>query len=204
MSSGSPMEVVSGICKVILPDNSSYLLVVNQALLDSDPAQSEALFQPHQLHAHGAIVDETAACHRGINGHCGCQMIKVGNVFLSLYFDGWKTFLSICKPNDAELSSLTRLELTSPLHYEPQEHVTTHHHTINLDKENLLAWHECLGFPTLEVTRQTLLNTMQSGYNKFQMFSFCNCKVDIGKLIRCESQAIGELQDIIREVGAPT
>ena len=44
MSSGSPMEVVSGICKVVLHDNSSYLLVVNQALLDSDPAQSEALF----------------------------------------------------------------------------------------------------------------------------------------------------------------
>ena len=41
------------------------------------------------------------------------------------------------------------------------------------------------------------------GYDKFQMFSFYHCKVDIGKLIRCKSQAVGELQDIIREVGAP-
>ena len=101
------MEVVSGICKVILHDNSSYLLVVHQALLDSDPAQSEELFQPHQLRAHGTIVDETATCHRGVDGHCGCQMIKVGDVVLRLYFDGWKTFLSICKPNDTELSLLT-------------------------------------------------------------------------------------------------
>ena len=88
-------------------------------------------------------------------------MIKVVDVVLPLYFDGWKTFLSICKPSDNELSSLTRLELTSPLHYKPQERVTTHHCTVNLDKENLLAWHERLGFPTMEVTKQTLLNMMQ-------------------------------------------
>jgi hypothetical protein len=102
----SSMEVVSGICKVILPDNSSHLLVVHQALLDPDPAQSEALFHPNQLRAHGMIVDETVAHHRGVDGHCGCQMIKVGDVVLPLYFDGWKTFVSICKPNDAELSLL--------------------------------------------------------------------------------------------------
>jgi len=248
MTSGSPMEVVSGICKVVLHDKSSYLLVVNQALLDSDPAQSEALFQPHQLRAHGTIVDETAARHRGADGHCGRQMIKVGDVILPLYFDGWKTFLSICKPSDNELNSLTRLELTSPLRYEPQERVTTRRCTVKLDKENLLAWRERLGFPTMEVTKQTLLNTTQMvrtleaetreymrdhfqarlrmlrphrindtlftdtffssvvsvrGYDKFQMFSFYHCKVDIGKLIRRESQAVGELQDIIREVGAP-
>ena len=121
-------------------------------------------------------------------------------------------------------------------------------HYINLDKENLLASHEQLGFPTMEVTKQTLLNTMQMlhtleaeaheymrdhfqahlrllpphcindtlftdmffssvmsvyGYDKFQMFSFYHCKVDIGKLIRYKSQAVGELQDIVREVGAP-
>jgi hypothetical protein len=42
-----------------------------------------------------------------------------------------------------------------------QEHVNTHHRTINQDKENLLAWHKCLGFPTMEVMRQILLNIMQ-------------------------------------------
>jgi hypothetical protein len=90
---------------VILQDNSSYLSVINQVLLDSDPAQSEALFQPHQLCAHDKIVDETASHHRGVDGHCGCQMIQVGDVILPLYCDGWKTYLSLCKPTDLELSS---------------------------------------------------------------------------------------------------
>jgi hypothetical protein len=40
-------------------------------------------------------------------------------------------------------------------------------------------------------------------YDKFQMFSFYHCKVDIGKLIRHKSQAVVELQDIFGEVGAP-
>ena len=115
MASGHAMEVVSGICKVLLQNRTSYLLVVNQALLDTDPSQSEALFQPHQLRAHGTIVDETAVRHRGVDGRPGRQLIRVGDVDLPLYFDGWKTFLSICKPTDEELGTLPRLELTSPL-----------------------------------------------------------------------------------------
>jgi hypothetical protein len=103
MSSSNPMEVFNGICKVVLRDNSSFLLVVNQALLDTDPDQSEALFQPHQLRAHGMIVDETATRHRGADGHPGKQMIRVNDITVPLYFDGWKTFLSITKPTEQDL-----------------------------------------------------------------------------------------------------
>jgi hypothetical protein len=248
MSSSNAMEVVNGICKVVLQDNSPYLLVVNQALLDTDPDQSEALFQPHQLCAHGTIVDETATRHRGADGCPGKQMIRVNDITVPLYFDGWKTFLSITKPTEQDLEDLPRLELTSPLRYEPQERITTRRAPVALDNDALLEWRARLGFPTLEVTKRTLQNTTQMvrtveaetreymrdhfkarlkmlrpyrinntlftdtffasvksvrGFDKFQMFAFYHYKVDIGKLITRESQAVGELQDIIHKIGAP-
>lgn len=44
VSSSNAIEVVNGICNVVRQDNSSYLLVlVNQALLETDHGQSEAL-----------------------------------------------------------------------------------------------------------------------------------------------------------------
>ena len=75
--------------------------------MDNNPSQSEGLFQPRQLRAHGTIDDETASWHRGVDGHCGRQMTKVGDVTLPLYFDAWKTFLSICRPTDEDLDALT-------------------------------------------------------------------------------------------------
>jgi hypothetical protein len=247
MSSSKAMEVVNGICKVSLKDSASYLLVVNQALLDDDPDQSEALFQPHQLRAHGTIVDDTARRHLGPYGP-GLQMFRVDDVTVPLHYDGWKTFLSIAKPTEEDLNNLRRLELTSPLKYEPQERLVTRRANVIVDHSSLLDWRARLGFPTLEVTKRTLQNTTQlvrtleaetreymrdhfqarlrmlrpyrindtlftdtffasvksvRGYDKFQMFAFYHCKVDIGKLMHRESQAVGELQDIIREIGAP-
>jgi hypothetical protein len=106
--------------------------VDNQALLDTDPDQPEALFQPRQLHA-------IATRHRGAKNGCpGKQMICVNNVTVPLYCDGWKTFLSIIKPTRQDLEDLLHLELTSPLHYEPQERITTWHAPVAVDNDILL------------------------------------------------------------------
>ena len=41
-----------------LADGSKICLCLHQVLLDSNPEQSEALVQPHQMRAHGVIVDD--------------------------------------------------------------------------------------------------------------------------------------------------
>jgi len=43
---------------VLLPTGEKVLLKFNQAFCDPDPLQLEALFQPHQLRAHGVIHHE--------------------------------------------------------------------------------------------------------------------------------------------------
>ena len=58
MQNETPLEVVDAVTKVNLNDGKSYILQMNQSLLDSCPNQKESLLQPHQSRAHGVFVDD--------------------------------------------------------------------------------------------------------------------------------------------------
>ena len=59
----------------LLPDGEKVLLKFYQAFCDPDPLQLEALFQPHQLRAHGVIVDDCAKRHLPADGEQGGQCL---------------------------------------------------------------------------------------------------------------------------------
>ena len=79
----------------------------------------EALLQPNQARDFGTIVDDCAKIHTGTDGKPGGQYIRVPGVTILLLHDGWKAYLSVSKPSEKELKTLPRLELTSPLPYDP-------------------------------------------------------------------------------------
>ena len=143
-----------------LPDNSKCILKINQAFLDTDPSQSEALLQPHQARAFGTIVDDCAHRHRGRDGSSGGQCLIVDDKKLDLSFDGWKCYFRIRKPSNDDLTKYPIYELTSSRLYEPQHRYDTRRVSTK-PSVTVEEWRACLGFPTLATTKSTLQNTTQ-------------------------------------------
>ena len=66
--SSSNLEIVNdAFTLALLGDGTKILLKINQALLDTNPDQDEALLQPHQVRSFGIIVDDCAHRHMGPN-----------------------------------------------------------------------------------------------------------------------------------------
>ena len=94
--SSSNLELVNDAYTLAtLPDGKKTILKVNQAFCDTDPFQSEALIQPHQLRAHGVIVDDCARRHLRADGKPGGQCLITPEHKLDMHFDGWKTYFRI-------------------------------------------------------------------------------------------------------------
>ena len=62
-----------------LPDKSKVIFQINQAFLDRDPLQTEALLQPHQMRAFDLVVYDCAQRNMGTNRSPGGQYIEVDN-----------------------------------------------------------------------------------------------------------------------------
>ena len=58
MDAEKPLEVVDAVIKVTLQNGNTYLLQMNQSLIDMCPQQRESLLQPHQSRAHGVLIDD--------------------------------------------------------------------------------------------------------------------------------------------------
>jgi hypothetical protein len=160
MTSETLLEVVDSCTLATLPDGSKVILQINQALLDKNPEQHEALIQPHQMRAHGTAVDDCAKRHQNVRGEPGGQCITVPDRVIDLYFDGWKCYLRISLPSADDLKKYPIHELTSPLPYEPQNRRHSRRGTKN-KTVTLEEWRARLGFPTENVTRHTIANTTQ-------------------------------------------
>ena len=92
------LELVNGAYTlVILPNNGNVAFKINQALLDNDPTQIEALLQPHQVRAFGVIVDNLASRRLNPSGSPGTQCIKVGDRTSPMSFDGWTHYYKLEK-----------------------------------------------------------------------------------------------------------
>ena len=154
------LEVVNdAFTLAILPDRRKIILHVNQALLDTNGCQSETLFQPHQMRAFGVIVDDCPSRHLSVTGQPGTQRLTVDGVSLPMYFDGWKCYMRLRKPSHEDLSNFPIFQLTSPRPYEPQGRITTRR--VHRDRVSDDTWRARLGFPTREVTTNTLRHTSQ-------------------------------------------
>ena len=132
---------------------------MNQYFLDRDSSQSEALPQPHQSRASSVIVDDCAIWYLGIGGNRGGQRLIIDDVSYPMHFYGCKCRYWISKPSEEYLSKYNIVELISPLAYEPQRqrHCWRMIFPIGSSTE---GWRSRLGYPTLEVMKNTLQNTI--------------------------------------------
>ena len=156
----SNLELVNSAYTLVQLPSCKVIVRINQALLDCDPSQTEALLQPHQARAFGVMIDDCARCHVAANGKPGGQCIGIGEDTLPLHFDGWKCYLRIRLPSVEEINSLPIYELTSPNPYNPQQSHRLRRVSNNLEV-SVKEWRARLGYPTYEVTRSTLANTTQ-------------------------------------------
>ena len=120
MESDVPLEVVDAVIVLTMSDGSKLILQMNQSLLDSCPTQYESLLQPHQCRAHGVRIDDCPIQHRTIDGNNGTQSIRIMDRIIPLQFDGLKCYMKITKPTSHDVSKYPRVELTSPLPYNPR------------------------------------------------------------------------------------
>ena len=121
----SNLEVVNNACCLAILPTCSIILKINQAMLDPNPFQKEALLQPHQARAFGVVVNDIARRHTGPDGLPGKQSFKVDEDTYPLHFDGWKLYLRIRKLTVKELQTLPTVELTSAMPYSPQKRLHT-------------------------------------------------------------------------------
>ena len=91
----SNLELVNSAYTLVTLPTCKVIFRINQALLDQDPHQTEALIQPHQARAFGVMIDDCARCHVAANGKPGGQCIIIDNDKLPLHFDEWKCYLRI-------------------------------------------------------------------------------------------------------------
>ena len=82
-----------------LPNGIKVLLKFSQALCDPDPLQLEELFQPHQLRAHGVIVDVCAKRHQRPDVKPGGQCLTTPESTIDMHCDGFKFLLTYSKAN---------------------------------------------------------------------------------------------------------
>ena len=98
---------------VTLPNKSKVIFQINQAFLDRDPLQTEALLQPHQMRAFSLVVDDCAKRHMGSYNKPGGQCIKVNDKTYPMHFDGWKYYFQVQKPDPTDLAKYPIIQLTS-------------------------------------------------------------------------------------------
>ena len=162
MESSKPLQLVNNACSVAtLPDGSEVIIQINQAILDTHEDQTEALLQPHQCRSFGVSIHDVANCHIDNNGNIGQQcIITKDSAALPLFWDGFKTFLSLCKPTANDLDSLPIYVLTSPKPYAPQSSTSCRIKS-SFQTTSVEEWRKRLGYPTHEATKRTLQGTTQ-------------------------------------------
>jgi len=159
---GERFPVVHAACKVCLADGSTFALIANHALYDSNPAQVESLLSVHQsLQCQANRIDDRGKCERDIHGQPGTQQAIFGNHVLPFYFDGTKCFFIIESLSPEEYDSLPHVILTpSDNSQTPEFQMFTRR--LPADRTDAVpAWRQLLGFCPSHVVVKTLAATTQ-------------------------------------------
>ena len=184
------LELVNDAYTLAIFDNKKILFRINQAFLDRSPDQKEALLATHQCRDHGVIIDNCATCHLRYDGSSGSQSINTPEGTFPFQFDGKKCYFQIRKPSDDDFANYQIVELTSSQPFEPVLRRTS----TRLQKQDsgeISTWRANLGYPTYEVTRDTLANTTQmvktlqsetreylQDYHKTRIHALCPLQID--------------------------
>lgn len=169
MGNAQVLELANNCLTKIVCKDISFIGVVNQCLVDTDPNQTETLLQPHQLRAHGVLLDDVPPCHLRIDGTPGTLRLKVGETEVPLYFDGLKTFAICVRPTEEEINSLPHVVLTSEEPYEPRTRLYTRRvysgsfgpmkFRRKISEPSLEQWQAILGYCSKDTVKATLQNT---------------------------------------------
>ena len=154
----SQLELVNDAYTLVHLNDRKVIFKINQCFLDRNPAQTEALLQPHQVRAFGIMVDDCASCHMRSDGIQGSQCITIGDVTIPMLFDGWKCYFRISKPSQLDMDKYEIIELTNERAYEPQGRRFSRRIPSSVGV-SIAIWRERLGFPVHEVATNTLANT---------------------------------------------
>ena len=84
----------------------------------------------------------------------GTQSIRIMDKIILLQFDGLKCYMKITKPTSQDIAKYPRVELTSPLPYNPRR-IYTRRRTTSIT-EDINKWRANLGYPTFKVAEKTL------------------------------------------------
>ena len=161
MSSAEPLELVDeAYTLATMEDGQKVIFRVNQAFCDTDPSQREALLATHQVRDNGISLDNCAKRHIHVNGRPGTQCVITPEGKFEFHFDGRKCFFSIERPTLDDIATYPITELTSSDQYEPSMRRSSVRRRKFTDTE-VDTWRARLGYPTYEVTRDTLRNTTQ-------------------------------------------
>ena len=161
MISQEPLELCNVATKATFADGRTCILILNQFMLDENPSQTESLLNPHQARANEVLLDDTAVTHKRVDGNFGTQRFVVDNISFPLHFDGYKMYISICKPTHTEYDTLPRYTLTADTPFEPQLGRIYSRRMQTPGPLTVEDWRANLGYPTREVTQQTIKNTTQ-------------------------------------------
>ena len=162
MSTSRPLELVNDAYTLAsLSNGEKVIFKINQALAETNPNQKEALLAQHQVRDHGVILDSCAKRHIADQfGNSGGQCITTPEGQFEFNFCGRRCYFSIRKPSCDDLLKYKVVKLTSSQPYEPEERRHTKLRRVYTDVE-VADWRAKLGYPTFEITRETLQNTTQ-------------------------------------------
>ena len=94
----------------------------------------------------------------GADNNPGGQCLSVDGNSYGMYFDGWKCYFRISKPDHSDLAKYPIVDLTCPFPYEPQKRCSSRRlaTSSNIDID---TWRMRLGFPPIATAENTIKNT---------------------------------------------
>ena len=110
------LELVSTVYTLVtLENNTKVIFKINQAFLDGDPDQTEALFQPHQMRSFGIGVDDCTKRHMIPSDKIGGQCIKINDQEFGMNVN--LDYFRAQNPTTKNLTKYPIVEIASPLPY---------------------------------------------------------------------------------------
>ncbi len=95
------------------------LIHMHRGLHNEDPNQVKSLVSPHQMMAHGCLVDMVPTIHQTHQGTLGTQGMTALGMDIPFTFDGIKLYMQHCEPTDSELYMMSAIDLTSSTEWKP-------------------------------------------------------------------------------------
>ncbi len=114
-------QLVTAAAVLYFPGTNIHPVLVHLhcGLHNEDPNQVESLASPHQMMAHGCLVDMVPMIHQTHQGTWGTQGMTDLGMDKPFTFDGIKLYMQHHEPTDSELNMMSAIDLTSSTEWKP-------------------------------------------------------------------------------------